>query len=142
MLTLERFGNLVSAYGADLNRWPESTRAEVRLLLATSPDARALLAEAAELDQQLTQEAAQAAARGAFKDPVRALAHLRSGVAARIDAGAAGREGRRVYWLRLTAVGAAAVAAGLVLGSWYSPPTPRDGLLVVLQPLPFEVEIR
>jgi anti-sigma factor RsiW len=142
MLTLEHFEDLVSAYGADLNRWPESMRSEVQALLATSPNARALLAEAVELDQQLTQEAAHSAARGALGDPVRALAHLRSGVAARIDAQESRREGTTLYWFRLTAVGAAAVAAGLVLGSWYSAPAPRDGLLVVLQPLPFEVQIR
>jgi anti-sigma factor RsiW len=142
MLTLERFEDLVSAYGADLNRWPESMRTQVQELLATSPDARARLAEAAELDQQLTLEAAHSAARGALKDPVRALAHLRSGVAARIGEPEARREATRVYWFGLTAVAAAAVAAGLVLGSWYSAPAPRDGLLVVLQPLPFELQIR
>ncbi|MFP3942794.1 MAG: hypothetical protein ACLFWF_02820 [Alphaproteobacteria bacterium] len=47
---LKRFAELVSAYGARPEAWPEAERARARALMRASPAARRLLAEAAEVD--------------------------------------------------------------------------------------------
>lgn len=47
---LDRFLELVDAYGAEPGRWPERERAGALALLATSPEARAACREAAKLD--------------------------------------------------------------------------------------------
>jgi hypothetical protein len=52
-MTLERFGQLVDAYGADFARMPEAERASARALLESSPQARALWDEARALDALL-----------------------------------------------------------------------------------------
>ncbi len=52
-MQLERFRVLVEAYGGDPRRWPAAERARAAELLAGSPEARALLAEAGALDRLL-----------------------------------------------------------------------------------------
>ncbi len=47
---LKRFAELVSAYGARQERWPAAERAWASSLPRTSPEARRLVAEAAEVD--------------------------------------------------------------------------------------------
>lgn len=47
---LERFEQLLDAYGADPRRWPQAERAAAEALLAGSADARARVEAAAELD--------------------------------------------------------------------------------------------
>lgn len=59
-LSLAEFRELVAAYGADPERWPESLREPARALLASSTDARALSAHEAELDAVLRECAAPA----------------------------------------------------------------------------------
>lgn len=49
-MTLARLSELVGAYGASAVRWPEAERVAAEALLAGSADARALVAEARELD--------------------------------------------------------------------------------------------
>lgn len=49
-IDLDRFLELVEAYGAEPERWPEGERAGALALLATSPEARAACREAAALD--------------------------------------------------------------------------------------------
>ena len=53
MMLLQRFRELMDAYGGDPRRWPPGERGPAAELLAASADARALLAEAAALDQIL-----------------------------------------------------------------------------------------
>ena len=85
MLTLARLRALTEIYGADLQRWPEDTRAAAQKLLSESSEARALLDEARVLDDMI-------AAASAHEDSARwrtgerdvALARLRAGVGARI----------------------------------------------------------
>jgi hypothetical protein len=52
-LTLERFGEIVDAYGAAAERWPHAEREAARHLVVESAEARALLKRAAELDARL-----------------------------------------------------------------------------------------
>jgi len=48
-----RFRRLIAAYGADPGRWPPGQRSRAEALLARSPKARALLADAQTLDTLL-----------------------------------------------------------------------------------------
>jgi len=50
MMLLQRFHELMDAYGGDPRRWPPADRAPAAELLAASAEARALLAEATALD--------------------------------------------------------------------------------------------
>ncbi|HEY6556722.1 MAG TPA: hypothetical protein VI072_05595 [Polyangiaceae bacterium] len=52
-LSLAEFSELVAAYGADPERWPEALRDPARALLAASAEARALSAHEEELDAVL-----------------------------------------------------------------------------------------
>lgn len=81
-MTLERFAKLVAAHGAALTRWPQADQAGARRLLAASPQAVALLADAAALDALLDQLPEP--------EPSAALmTRLSSAVEARLDAEAA-----------------------------------------------------
>ncbi|WP_282009557.1 hypothetical protein [Brevundimonas aveniformis] len=99
---LERFEQIIEAYGANPRHWPEQERAAAEHLVAHSEAARAMLASAAELDAWLD----------AAPDPVPSdlLAHR--------VLKAAPRPNRTFGWAS-GAGWAAAAAAGLVLGlSW------------------------
>src|SRR5262249_28497256 len=52
-ITLERFAELLEAYGADPERWPDTERAAARYLLDGSADARSLWEQAAAVDRLL-----------------------------------------------------------------------------------------
>lgn len=52
-MTLERFAEIVDAYGASPDRWPADERASAEALMAEAPAARVLVAEAARLDLML-----------------------------------------------------------------------------------------
>jgi hypothetical protein len=52
-MTLDRLRAIVDAYGADPARWPAAERAAGEALVAGSPSARALVADAAPLDTAL-----------------------------------------------------------------------------------------
>jgi hypothetical protein len=52
-----RFRRLIAAYGADPARWPPGQRGRAEALLARSPTARALLAEAQAFDSLLLADA-------------------------------------------------------------------------------------
>ncbi|RKP50895.1 hypothetical protein D7S89_07450 [Trinickia fusca] len=57
-MTLQRFGEIVSAYGADARHWPAAECAAAQAWAARHPhDAQALLDEAAALDAWLTRDA-------------------------------------------------------------------------------------
>lgn len=52
-MTLDRVRQLAAAYGADPRRWPDGERDAAKALIAGSPAARDLLAEAGQLDAVL-----------------------------------------------------------------------------------------
>ncbi|MBO1325748.1 hypothetical protein K2X14_12425 [Acetobacter sp. TBRC 12305] len=54
MFSHERFKILAETYGASLSRWPEAEREKAAALLASSPQARALLAAQQEVDTLLS----------------------------------------------------------------------------------------
>ncbi len=100
MLSLKRFASLANSYGADLERWPAATHADVRELLDASPEARAIFGAARAEDHAIG--AARRREEGALWHPGdqdAALARLRSGVAARITAPPVTRPGTRVVRL-------------------------------------------
>ena len=155
MLTLRRFEALVDTYGADPHRWPQELRVDAQALLSTSPEARALLAEARALDDVI--EAAGSSADSLRWPPGEqelALVRLRAGVAARIAASAPPQPARsRFAWwpaaagrrvgsprlrlLGLATGGAFAIIVGLAIGSLYesaNAPVPQGVLVSVLQP--------
>lgn len=104
-LDLERFRELVAAYGADFERWPDHERARGRALVEASPDARAALAEERALDEAL----------GELPEP-----SVPAELAQRLAAIPAGARPRRfpARSLRFSAIGwAAAAALGLFLGA-------------------------
>lgn len=112
-MALGRFAELAAAYGADLDRWPDAERFAALALAGRSEEARALLADAHELDAAL-------AGLGPPPPPPAALtariAALRADDApsARILAPLAAALGRG-------AVFAMAAAAGLYLGLSLAP---------------------
>ncbi|WP_168220374.1 hypothetical protein [Azospirillum thermophilum] len=53
-MNIERFQHLAEAYGAEIDRWPETERAAARGLLARSDEARHALAQARILDAFLS----------------------------------------------------------------------------------------
>jgi hypothetical protein len=86
MMTLRRFQKLSDSYGGDLGRWPEGVRAQAKALLERSPDARRIVARAADLDEAVAAASAARKARfwGADRaDADAALERLRVSVAAR-----------------------------------------------------------
>ena len=56
-MTLRRFAELAAAYGADFDRWPDAERFAALALAGRSEEARALLADAHELDAALARVA-------------------------------------------------------------------------------------
>jgi len=154
MMTLKRFRTLADIYGADLQRWPERVRPHARTLLDTSAEARSIIARAAELDEAIT--AASSAHRRRLwsgDHPEAALVRLRNDVAARIRAVAPSRVSaagvpilraarnprRRAGWISLATAASVAIVSGLVLGIRYSPATPQQDLLALLQPAPVQL---
>lgn len=55
-MTLDRFRDLADAWGGDLSRWPASEQAAARVLMETSPAARAEFDEARSFDVLLSRD--------------------------------------------------------------------------------------
>ncbi|HEV2441744.1 MAG TPA: hypothetical protein VGT07_04415 [Steroidobacteraceae bacterium] len=163
MMTLRRFRILAARYGAELQRWPERLRPQGQELLQASTEARAIIAQARDLDEAI---AAAGAARDAGiwggVDADSALQRLRANVTARIgaiavtDATAAampakvaahvtnfrssyGAPSRRARWLSLATAASIAVIVGFVIGVLYSPTSPTQELTALLQPAPLQL---
>ena len=71
-MTLDEFKNLIDAYGADRNRWPDDRQGAAEQLLEASEPARELLAEAEALDRLLAQ-VTPVAVSPAFKERIAAI---------------------------------------------------------------------
>lgn len=117
-MSVEEFGALAAAWGADVARWPAETQARARALAAVSPTAAALLIDAGRLDRAI------ASAR-----PVVAAARsdaLVGRIATTLAAEAAQRTARRrwrTWFMPATSLASAAVIGiGLGLAQPVTPP--------------------
>jgi hypothetical protein len=110
MMQLNRFRGLLEAYGAEPRRWPPGERADAEELLARSPEARALLAEAAAIDA-LLDEAAEPVM------PARDAEALIAGITATPQIQLGGHSpSQRSIWVKATGLAAAALIGFVV--SW------------------------
>jgi len=99
-VTLERLGELLDAYGAAAERWPDTEREAARRLIAQSAAARARWEEAADLDRLLDAVPAEAPS---------------SSLAARVIAAAPRRRPARLWRRVLVAAVPLAAAAAVML---------------------------
>jgi hypothetical protein len=156
MMTLKRFRVLADSYGADLQRWPEEMLGPARAFLIASPEARAILDVAHELDDAIEAASArESAVRWPPGEQEAALARLRAGVASRIVSttarpppylrllswgGGAGAASLRLRRVGLATGCAFAIIAGLLIGSMTrSAPAPEGALTMLLQPASIEI---
>jgi hypothetical protein len=151
MLTIRRFQVLAESYGADLQRWPQQSRAEAQRLLTVSSEARQLLAEARILDAAIMEVSTQDPLSPA--EQVAALERLKSAVASRLATSSGRRTGASFFgwmagWfhematprrLGLATGVCAAVIAGLVVGSLYNGAPATRSVLTFLQPDPMQL---
>ena len=114
MMLLQRFRELLDAYGGDPRRWPAAERGPAAELLATSPEARALLAEATTLDRLLDGAPPLAPAT---LDAERLIARVTAAAQERPVFQPVGvmRPAGRGLWLRAASL-AAATVIGFVVG--------------------------
>jgi len=140
MMTLAEFRTLANIYGSDLQRWPRDLRKNPQTLLEHSPEARAILAEAAELDEAIRHASASAdEALWQNSTPDAALDRLRANVAAQIAARSFRRpsffERLKIYadhmllngeaplgWHGMVSSGSIAIVVGLIIGATYTAP--------------------
>jgi hypothetical protein len=113
MMKLDRFTELLDAYGAEPRRWPSGERGAAQALLEVSAEARARLAAAAALDALLD----QAAGAEAPCDEA-AFARLSAEITATAQAplGTSHRPGERGLWVKAASLAAAALIGFVV--SW------------------------
>lgn len=151
MLTIRRFQVLAESYGADLQRWPQQSRAEAQRLLTVSSEARRVLAAAQILDAAILEASTQDQLSPAEQSA--ALERLKSAVAIRVATSDARRTGASLFgWLPgwfhevatprrfgLASGVCAAVVAGLVVGSWYTGAPATTSVLTLLQPDPIQL---
>tara|TARA_R110002167_G_scaffold23011_9_gene81890 strand:- start:5214 stop:5639 length:426 start_codon:yes stop_codon:yes gene_type:complete len=109
-MTLDRLTVLADAWGGDLRRWPPADRIEAEQLLASDPEARAVL-EAATAFDALLSTSPQPRASAALRDRV---------IASASRAGLKPRPARRFWFDRLVLASgagwAAAACAGIIAG--------------------------
>ena len=127
-MTSERFNALVSAYGADARRWPESERAAAQAFIAAAPDlARAALADADAIDALLHASSAPQVS-SALRDKV---------IASAAEAGLKARRHGRLWLDRLglalgagwAAAACAGVAAGVIMTGHLTADAQADAIL-------------
>jgi hypothetical protein len=155
MLTLKRFGELADAYGGDLQRWPAEVRLDAQTLMDDSPEARAMFAEARQLDEALrvASEHRDSALFAAGQQEA-AVARLRPLVEMRIGPSTASRFGPGAWrawksgfaWIPARLVspglatgGAFALAVGLLIGFLSAPPSTPGDVLAMLEPAPIHI---
>ena len=127
-MTADRFIALVSAYGADVRRWPDSERTAAQAFSAGQPDvARAVLAEADAIDA-LLQASPMPQVSAALRDRV---------IASAADAGLKARKHGRLWLDRLAlvfgagwaAAACAGVAAGVIMTAHLTADAQADAVL-------------
>ncbi len=115
-MTIERLRAVIDSYGTSAVRWPEAEREAAAALLAESAAARALVTEAATLDEMLDAVPA-VAPTGAMRAAILAAAP-RAG--SRQDNGWRAVIGELGGWRLAGAVLAASLVLGIVSGGWLS----------------------
>ena len=110
-MNIQRFRQLLDAYGAAPARWPESERSAAQALLERSAEARQLAAQAARLDELLNHAEAPKRVLGpaALAERIASTPQIRSSPQQKTEWRLA------IGWPRLMALAAAAVA-GFVVG--------------------------
>jgi hypothetical protein len=116
-MKLERFADIVDAYGADAARWPEGERLAALALLETVPEAARLYRQALALDSWLD-ESCEARLPDALFARVEALVPAVAASNTPAPSNAWWRGG----WLRWFAPPVAAMAMGLLAGVVVPPP--------------------
>ena len=116
MMGMDRFRELLDAYGAEPRRWPAQERGMAEALIAASPEARALRAKAAGLDVLL--DRAQP-----ISPPIIDAEALIGRIAAQdqgrgqvVSLQASRRPAPSRFWLKVASL-AAAAAIGFLLGA-------------------------
>jgi hypothetical protein len=102
-LDLDRFRELAEAYGGEIRRWPDDVRASARLV-ARNPQAAAILAEAAALDDKLA----------AWRTPLPSPGFRMQTSAGGLKARSAFGQRIRLWW---AGIGLAAALSGAAAGS-------------------------
>jgi hypothetical protein len=123
MMELERFRQLIEAYGAAPARWPAAEREAARALAAANAAAAGLLTEAAGLDYLLDQAAALAPpiidAEALIARATAAAPATAAGAGPRYHSAPSARGGSandRGLWLRAASLAAAALI-GFIVGA-------------------------
>lgn len=112
MMKLERFSEILAAYGADAERWPAGERSAAEALLAASPEARAARADTRGLDRLLDELPVPQTELDATVVAARAIAQSQDRARGR-----AGMNRRGWLWLAPSLTGLAAAAlAGFLVG--------------------------
>ncbi|MDA5194703.1 hypothetical protein [Govanella unica] len=123
VMKLEDFEAMLACHGADARDWPLDNRMAAEALLRSSPEARALLAEARAVDRLLSE----------IPDP-QAPARLKGDILARVNAEiiarAASAPARRVgfmrrFWPQMIGFAAASLL-GVMVGAKTVAPLPDD----------------
>jgi hypothetical protein len=122
-MDLERFRQLIEAYGAEPTRWPAAEQDAAQALTAANAQAAALLAEAAGLDRLLDQAAPLAPpivdAEALIARATATPQSRQADAAERHRAGGGGRGASangRSLWLRAASLAAAALI-GFIIGA-------------------------
>ena len=148
-MTPADFERLLAIYGSDRTRWPVAARASAGQLVARTPEARRMLAEAEALDRVLERAPLPSLAREALLTEriltsARRSPRMVTASAKGVPAAAASRTAMpsalpaRSLWLsRKTAVGSAAgtLAAALVLGVFIGLSSLSQSVLPALEQL-------
>ncbi|HKU42154.1 MAG TPA: hypothetical protein VJR89_28540, partial [Polyangiales bacterium] len=111
-ITLTRLRELVDAYGADPQRWPEAERAPAQELIRVDAEAARLLAEAEPLDAWLN-------AYEVAEPPARLRARV-------LEVPAVAERKRRRFGFRLAWAVALSCLIGVISGAWSAPEVSAD----------------
>lgn len=112
---LELLEDVLAIYGSDRTRWPAAARSELAVLIATSPEARGMVAEAEALDRLIDMAPKVSAPRLAMlADRIAAEAQRTPRIS--VIPGTAASRTKPVPDWRRHAAGITALAASLVLG--------------------------
>ena len=131
MMGLDRFRELMEAYGADPQRWPANERAGAETLLAQNADAVTLRRRAASLDALLDSATVPAAAIDAERLIASVTAQPQRS-AEIVTLRPARRQTGSGFWLKVASLAAAAAIGFLVgvtqLGGLGDPSAPSTGV--------------
>ena len=117
-MTVEEFGALAAAWGADIGRWPAEARERAEALASVSPSAAALLVEAGRLDRAIS--SARPVVAPARSDAL--VGRVATALAAEAAERAARRRWRTWFMPATSLASAAVIGVGLGLAQPVTPP--------------------